>query len=177
MGLSTKMIVVGFVGIVAGIFLVQEDLRLTYLGRTADAEVMDEYLKPDRILRDGYLSVEYRFKDETGTLVTGGGRLPTSYLNDIPVDKKTPGTRHLTMKVLYMHGNSKVNKMEAEPSSGRYKILYLGLLLFVVGMALAKYESGQAVRKRVADQREREQNRPVIAEERRERTNPETLEL
>lgn len=164
MPLSIKLIAVGFLLLVFGLVLVQKDLRLKFGGRTVDGEVMDDYAKgpSDSLgLRDGtglkklipverhsegYISITYRFKDETGTMVIGGGRLP---LDTGPLT---------TVKVVYLPGQSDLNKLVDEPSSRQYWMLYAGLALIASGFLVLKLESyfevAHRIKKKSAPMRE-----------------------
>jgi len=188
--LSVKLLIVGFVVLVIGIYMVQEDLRLSYFGLTTDAEVMDDYetsssmsvSRGARIPRmrevDGKYHVLYRFKDDKGELVTGGGKLPLDYAGSTPSNGTVPGApKFLTVKVRYIAGKSSVNRLEAASTTKSYNALYIGVAMLLAGAVLSKFESGANVRRRVAEHQEREQNRPVIAEEPRRKSETKTLEF
>lgn len=174
MPLSAKLMIIGLFGTLIALFAVQEDLRLTYLGEKTDAEVMEEFLVSATARREAYISVEYRFKDETGNFMTGGGRLPITYIEENTPKGVPKGMR---VKVLFLRGNSKISKMEASPTSNMYTMLYVCPLLLIGGYILSSVQANAHVRKRVADHAQHEAAMPIVTPEPRKRSEPETLEL
>ena len=159
---SVKLIGIGFLFSIFGLFFVQRDLRLLFGGRTVEAEVMDDYTASSDSLsmrrnmvggirqRDPKLGIQYRFKDDKGEMVIGGGKLPLDYVGTTPSNGTVPDApKFLTVKVVYLPGRSDLNKLVDEPSSRQYWMLYFGLALMAAGFVVAKLESYFAIRHRI----------------------------
>lgn len=152
---SVKLIGIGFLLSIFGLFFVQRDLRLHFGGRTVEAEVMEDHETRSRSLRslrpgETKLSVTYRFTDDKGEMVLGGGKLPLNYIGSTPSNGTVPDApKFLMVKVVYLPGRSDLNKMVDEPSSRQYWMLYIGLALMAAGFAVAKLESYFAISHRI----------------------------
>jgi len=149
---SISIILVGVLVAFLGLVMVQKDLRLLFGGRTIEAEVMDDYVSSNGAIkgsirnairgpRDLSLGIEYRFKDDKGDMILGGGKLPLNYEGSNRSNGTIDGApQFLTVKIRYLPGHSEINQLVDEERNP-YWTLCVGLILIVLGFIVAKVEA------------------------------------
>jgi hypothetical protein len=120
---SFKLIGIGLLLSLIGLFMVQQDVRLRLWGKKVMADVMETYEATGRGGRKGGWNMVYRYTDEKGKDYRGGCAFPRGYN---PAD--------LRIEVVYLPSNPEVHRLASASAFFSYLFLLVGVALTAGGV-------------------------------------------
>ncbi|MCW8131727.1 MAG: hypothetical protein KIS92_15380 [Planctomycetota bacterium] len=125
-----KILGLGLLLSLVGIFLVQRDLRLRMWGVPADALIEGAWQKEGMLGGKEISSVEYTFRDRKDEQFHGAFKPAKGWVPE-----------STTVKIVYLASDPRINRLASDGAVGSYVLLVVGLLLSALGVKMFFSES------------------------------------